>query len=130
MRPPTMTGDDQPLPGISCFHVTFFVVSHSTGNLPDGTTPCPVGPRNSGQSSPRAAAQRRAATTTARAGRRRGMRGPLVPRVGQAGRGTSAVGQVGDLPHGRGYSRERRVNRASGRATLKVYRPFEGRQAA
>src|SRR5262249_28294860 len=50
-RPLTTTGDDQPLPGSSCFQATFFVGSHSVGKEPDGTRPWPVGPRNSGQSS-------------------------------------------------------------------------------
>src|SRR5437667_2540950 len=44
-----MTGDDQPLPGIRCFQTMFLVLLHSSGS-PPSTWPCPVGPRNSGQS--------------------------------------------------------------------------------
>src|SRR5437773_832393 len=51
MRPPPMTGDDQPPPGIVCFQATFLVLLHSVGRPPFSTWPCPVGPRNSGQAS-------------------------------------------------------------------------------
>ena len=32
-RCPQMTGDDRPLPGISTFHLTFFVLLHSVGGF-------------------------------------------------------------------------------------------------
>src|SRR5260221_13120314 len=53
MRPPTTTGDDHPCPGTSIFHATFFVVLHSVGTPVEVDNPCPVGPRNWGQSSAR-----------------------------------------------------------------------------
>ena len=51
MRRPTITGDDQPRPGTSCFQTTFFPSAHSIGNPVELERPWPVGPRNSGQSS-------------------------------------------------------------------------------
>src|SRR4051812_19520477 len=49
--PLDMTGDDQPRPGIGRFQATFLSGPHATGKRPFATIPCPVGPRNSGQSS-------------------------------------------------------------------------------
>src|SRR5262249_28981555 len=54
--PPAITGDDHPLPGSSFRHVTFFVGPHSVGGLPSAW-PCPVGPRNCGQSAARSSSE-------------------------------------------------------------------------
>src|SRR6185436_20498578 len=50
MRSPWTTGDDHPLPGIATFQRTFFVSLHVSGSPCSSDTPCPVGPRNCGQS--------------------------------------------------------------------------------
>ena len=44
------TGEDQPAPGKARFQATFSVELHRTGTSFAGECPCPVGPRNSGQS--------------------------------------------------------------------------------
>jgi hypothetical protein len=48
--PSRMTGEDHPLPGNGVFHRTFSVSLQRTGAGCSPTMPCPVGPRNSGQS--------------------------------------------------------------------------------
>src|SRR6185503_6376075 len=50
MRSPWTTGDDHPFPGIATFQRTFFVSLHVSGSPCSSDTPCPVGPRNCGQS--------------------------------------------------------------------------------
>jgi hypothetical protein len=47
---PLTTGEADPLPGISTFHLRFFDSPHSTGGRPSRETPFPVGPRQWGQS--------------------------------------------------------------------------------
>src|SRR5947199_2319551 len=84
MRPPPLTGDDQPPPGIVCFQATFFVVLHSVGRPPFSTRPCPVGPRNSGQEASGARGLGASATDTAQASKQQFMR-QLTRRGGQVG---------------------------------------------
>ena len=48
--PPAITGDDQPRPGTGTFQVTFSVSLQVSGTDASGACPCPVGPRNCGQS--------------------------------------------------------------------------------
>src|SRR5437867_698243 len=50
MRPAETSGEDQPFPGIFCFQAIFFVGLQWSGRCSALATPCPVGPRNSGQS--------------------------------------------------------------------------------
>src|SRR6185436_16169913 len=50
IRSPWTTGDDHPFPGIATFQRTFFVSLHVSGSPCSSDTPCPVGPRNCGQS--------------------------------------------------------------------------------
>ena len=50
-RPFAMAGDDHPRPATGTFHTTFLVSLHSSGRPRSVEWPCPVGPRNSGQSS-------------------------------------------------------------------------------
>ena len=50
MRSPWTTGDDQPFPGIATFQRTFLFSLHVNGSPVSSETPCPVGPRNCGQS--------------------------------------------------------------------------------
>ena len=54
-RSPQTIGDACPSPGTSAFHATFFVALHWVGRLVSLEIPCPVGPRNCGQFSARAA---------------------------------------------------------------------------
>ena len=62
-RPSATTGDDHPRPGTGVFQVTFSVSLHSSGTTASAAWPCPVGPRNCGQSPARAGAPATAATT-------------------------------------------------------------------
>src|SRR5438876_784937 len=71
-----MIGEDQPRPGTACFQTTFFLSLHSVGKLPLATMPCPVGPRNSGQFSARAAVAGKRQIATTRAGKDRIIRRP------------------------------------------------------
>jgi len=50
MRSPWITGDDQPFPGMGTFHRTFVVSLQFSGSPCSSDVPCPVGPRNCGQS--------------------------------------------------------------------------------
>src|SRR4051812_45997968 len=56
-RSPATAGDDHDLPWIGVFHLTFSVSLHVTGTFLASLTPCPVGPRNCGQSAVAAKAQ-------------------------------------------------------------------------
>jgi hypothetical protein len=49
MRSPHTTGDDEPRPGISTFHFTFFDSLHSVGGSAWRDTPVACGPRHCGQ---------------------------------------------------------------------------------
>ena len=49
MRSPQTTGDDEPRPGISTFHLMFFVSLHSVGGSACRETPVAYGPRHCGQ---------------------------------------------------------------------------------
>src|SRR6185503_9638720 len=59
MRSPRIAGEDHPLPGIAIFHLTFFDSLQVRGSPRSSEIPCPVGPRNSGQSSAKFGTQRR-----------------------------------------------------------------------
>src|SRR5438876_582530 len=58
IRASSMRTAEQPLPSTACFQTTFLSGPHSVGSLPSLTTPSPLGPRNSGQSSAGAADKR------------------------------------------------------------------------
>src|SRR5262245_45989153 len=45
---PTTTGDDQPWPGTSTLHFTFWVFDHVSGNFASSASPFISGPRNPG----------------------------------------------------------------------------------
>ena len=49
IRSPQTTGDAEPRPGISTFHLTFFVSLHSIGGSAVFDTPLAYGPRHCGQ---------------------------------------------------------------------------------
>src|SRR5262245_51678345 len=59
---PKMTGDDQPRPGIPVLLFTLFVSLHVTGKSFASETPCPLGPRNCGQSARELAAKNKTIT--------------------------------------------------------------------
>src|ERR1044072_3068025 len=46
---PQTIGDEWPKPSIGVFHLTFFLSLHSSGRPFSADTPCPSGPRHSGQ---------------------------------------------------------------------------------
>src|SRR5687768_7850333 len=49
MRSPQTTGEDEPRPGISIFHLMFLVSLHSRGGVACRDTPVAYGPRHCGQ---------------------------------------------------------------------------------
>ena len=61
-------GDDHPDTGSTVFQATFSVPLHRTGTFLAGEMPCPVGPRNSGQSCARTARAPRSIPRTAASG--------------------------------------------------------------
>src|SRR5689334_22648075 len=77
---------------MSCFQATFFSGPHSVGR-PPRAWPCPSGPRNSGQSSARAAADSNNVTTRANGKRIGG-----GPRSGGGVGSGSAAEQFDELP--------------------------------
>src|SRR5262249_19364262 len=49
-RSPWTIGDERPSPGRAVFQATFSVALHRSGRSAPAYSPCPVGPRNRGQS--------------------------------------------------------------------------------
>jgi hypothetical protein len=50
MKSPSITGVECPRPGNSVFHMTLLVSLNVSGSFAMDATPCPEGPRHSGQS--------------------------------------------------------------------------------
>src|ERR1051326_6573046 len=70
---PATIGDDQPRPGTSMTHLTFFVFDHVSGSFASSASPLMSGPRNPGQAAGGAEerdTEAARAAAIARAGRR------------------------------------------------------------